>query len=364
MAHSAVGNSVPDPFARRSRLVRYLAIAYLVLVGYASLYPFSGWLSPSKEARAFLTAPWPQYLTAADVILNVLAYLPLGLLLALVLMPRMRRWQAALAASLAGTVLSFAIEMIQVHLPRRIPSNVDLLCNGVGAIAGAWTAAWIGNRWLLSGELYRLRERWFHSGTVVDVCFLLLILWLVTQFNGEIWLFGNGDVRHLLPGFGSMRYSAPAYLLIEAGVAAMNFAGVALMLTAIARSFGAAAISVAILLGAALGLKTLAAAALFVPGDPALWVTPGSIWGLAIGILLWALAALAPKPVQVAIAAALIALAMALVNAAPENPYLSAALQVWQHGHYASINELTRVLSSAWSFAAIAFLAYAGYRLR
>lgn len=364
MSSSALQEHKSASFARSSRLVRYLALAYLLLVGYASLYPFSGWLSPSKELRAFLTAPWPQYLTATDVTLNVLAYLPVGVLLTLVLMPRMPRWRAALVASLTGVVLSFAIEMIQVYLPRRIPSNVDLLLNTAGALAGAWFAAWIGNRWLLSGEMYRLRERWFHSGTVVDVGFLLLTLWLVTQFNGEIWLFGNGDVRQLLPGVGSMRYSAPAYLLIEAGVAAMNFAAVALMLTALSRSIGAAAISVAVLLAVALGLKTLAAAALFVPGNPALWITPGSLWGLAIGAALWAMLALVPKPLQIAAAAGLLALAMALVNAAPENPYLNAALQVWQHGHYASLNELTRLLSSAWSFAAIAFLAYAGYRLR
>jgi VanZ family protein len=336
----------------------------LLLVGYASLYPFSGWLSPSSEARAFLTAPWPQYLTATDVTLNVLAYLPVGLLLALTLMPRMPRWSAAAAASICGIALSFAIEMIQVYLPGRIPSNVDLLCNGAGALTGACLAALTGNRWLLSGELYRLRERWFRSGTPADVCFLLLTLWLATQLNAEIWLFGNGDVRHLLPGVSGMGYNARAYLLTEAGVAALNFAGVALMLTAIARSLSGAAVSLAVLLAAALGLKTLAAAVLFVPGNPFLWITPGSVRGLGAGVVLWAALLFAPRSLQVTAAATLLALAMALVNAAPENPYLSATLLVWQHGHYASLNQLTRLLSSGWSFAAIAFLAYAGYRLR
>ena len=52
------------------------------------------------------------------------------------------------------------------------------------------------------------------------------------------------------------------------------------------------------------------------------------------------------------------------MNAAPENPYLAAALRVWQYGHYGVVNGMTRVLSSAWSFVAIAYLAYAGYRLR
>ncbi|MGH8677277.1 MAG: VanZ family protein [Burkholderiales bacterium] len=354
----------PAPSARKSKLVLYLAVAYLVLVAYASLYPFSDWRVPSQEVRAFLTAPWPHYLTWADVALNVLAYMPIGLLVALTLLPRIPKWFAALVAAVLGVALSLIIEMVQVYIPARIPSNVDLLCNGIGAIAGAWLAAWLGDPWLLSGELYRLRERWFYAGTTVDVCFLLLALWLVTQLNAEIWLFGNGDVRQLLPEVGAVRYSARAYALIEAGVAALNVAGVGLMLAAISRSLRSAAVSVALLLGIALLLKSLASTALFVPGNPALWVTPGSIWGLAAGLIVWTSLVAAPKPLQVASAATFLALGTALVNAAPENPYLSATLQVWQHGHYASLTELTRALSGAWSFAAIAFLAYAGYRLK
>ncbi len=350
--------------ARNSKLAHYLTIAYLALVGYASLYPFSDWRVPSPEVRGFLSAPWPYYLTWADVMLNVLAYVPVGLLVALVFMPRMPRWLAVMLASVIGVALSLVIEIVQVYIPARIPSNVDLLWNGSGAIAGAWLAAWIGNRWILSGELYRLRERWFHAGSVVDICFLLLALWLVTQLNADIWLFGNGDVRHLLPEVSAVTYSAPAYALIEAGVAALNFAGVGLMLAAISRSLPASAVSAALLLGVALLLKTFAAVVLFVPGNPALWLTPGSIWGLAAGLLIWMSLLVTPKPLQIAAAAMFLALAMALVNAAPEHPYVNATLQVWRHGHYGSLTELTRVLSGAWSFAAIAFLAYAGYRLK
>ena len=364
MDTSALTDSASASFARSSRLVRYLAIAYLGLVAYASLYPFSGWLAPSIQVRDLLTAPWPRYLTVADVSLNVLAYLPLGLLLALALMPRMPRWLAAVVAAAAGVVLSFSIEAAQIYLPGRVPSNVDLLCNAIGAAVGAAIAAGLGERWLLSGELYRVRRRLFHHGTAVDFGFLLLTLWLITQLNGEIWLFGNGDIRHLIPGTAAIGYSARGYPFFEAGVAALNLAGVALLLTAMSRSPVAAIASVAGLVGLALVLKTLAAAALFVPGNPLLWVTPGSVWGLLAGAALWAVLALAPKALQLAVAAMLLALATALVNAAPENPYLSAILQVWQHGHFASLNQLTRMLSSAWSFLAIAYLVYAGFRLR
>ncbi|HWQ39029.1 MAG TPA: VanZ family protein [Burkholderiales bacterium] len=353
----------PVPYAKSSKLVRYLAVAYLLLVAYTSLYPFTGWHRPDEEVRAFLASDWPRFLTWSDVALNALAYLPAGFLLTLILMPLMRRSLAAVAAAALAAGISLGFEFIQTYLPARIPSNVDLLCNAFGAALGALLAARFGG-WVLSGELRRLREQWFAPGAQVDFCFLLLALWLITQLNAEIWLFGNGDVRHLLPDPPAVAYSAQTYLLLEAGVAGLNGAGVLLMLSAISRSLNAAAASSVILLLLALGLKSLASAALFVSGNPLLWFTPGSSAGLAIGAIAWLALIALPRPVQAAAAAACFALGMAIVNAAPENPYLTAALRVWQHGHYGVVNELTRGLSSAWSFIAIAYLAYAGYRLR
>jgi len=95
------------------------------------------------------------------------------------------------------------------------------------------------------------------------------------QLNAEIWLFGNGDLRHLVPGEVSVSYSAESYRTFEAAVAALNFAGVAFVLTAVARSFLGAAVSLIALDAAALALKTIASSALFIPGNPSLWVDAG-----------------------------------------------------------------------------------------
>lgn len=349
-------------YARNSRLADYLAVAYLALVGYASLYPFTGWRAPVDDITAFVSADWPFYVTAADVVLNLLAYFPAGLLLTLTLMGRMPRLPAALSGILAGTATSLAIELAQVYLPSRIPSNVDLLTNTGGTMLGAAAAYRFGERWLLSGELYRMRERFFQPGALTDVGFVLLALWLLTQLNAEIWLFGNGDLRHLVPGNVSVSYSAESYRYLETGVAALNFAGVALLLTAIARSVVGATVSLAALTAAALGLKTIASSALFIPGNPALWLTPGSVLGLALGILVWLLFARTAKPVLVRAAAACLALGLVLVNLAPENPYLVAALQVWRHGHYVSFNGMTRLLSASWPFLALAYLIFLARR--
>ncbi len=206
---SGLQHTHSGPFVRSSRLVAYLTVTYLVLVVYTSLHPFSQWRAPAQEVREFLIAPWPVYFTWGDLALNVLAYVPVGALVTLVLIPYMRAAVAATSAALLAIGLSLSIEVAQVFLPGRIPANADLLCNGLGALAGAMLAVVIAGRSQPFARLYRLRERLFHAGTPVDICFLLLALWLATQFNAEIRLFGNGDIRHLLAERSRRRLQPP-----------------------------------------------------------------------------------------------------------------------------------------------------------
>lgn len=349
-------------YARSSTLVRYLAVAYLALVVHASLYPFTGWRIPAESATAFVLAAWPFYMTGADIVLNVLAYFPLGLLLTLILMDRMSGSVATLLGVLAAATASFVLELLQVYLPSRIPSNVDLLSNAAGALLGAVTARAFGSRWLLSGELYRLRERYFQPGASTDIGFLLLGIWLMTQLNAEIWLFGNGDLRHLVPGDVGVSYSAESYRYLEAGVAALNFAGVACLITAMARSATSAAIALAGTSALALALKSVASAALFVPGNAKLWLTQGSMLGLAAGVVVWLLVARLPRKALTWAALVFLALGTLLVNVAPENPYLVAALKVLQGGYYHGFNGMTRLLSAIWPFVVIAYLLFPARR--
>jgi len=354
--------STETRFARSSTLVRYLAVAYLALVVHASLYPFTGWRVPAEGATAFVFAAWPFYMTGADIVLNVLAYFPLGLLLTLILMDRMPGSTAAVLGVLAGTATSFVLELSQGYLPSRIPSNVDLLSNAAGAVLGALTARAFGVRWLLSGELYRLRGRYFQPGASTDIGFLLLGIWLMTQLNAEIWLFGNGDLRHLVPGDVGVSYSADSYRYLEAGVAALNFAGVACLISAMARSATSAAFMLAGTTAAALFLKSVASAALFIPGNAKLWLTQGSMLGLAAGVIVWLLVARLPRRALTWAALVFLAAGTILVNVAPENPYLVAALKVLQGGYYHGFNGMTRLLSAIWPFAVIAYLLFPARR--
>ena len=131
-----LAESLPDRQPPATALPRYLCIAYVLLVTYASLHPFSGWRDPGLPVLTFLQAPWPRYWTVFDLVVNVLAYLPLGFLLTLTLRGISGRWLAAFASLLLGVLLSFTLESIQTWLPSRVASNVDLACNSLGCGLG------------------------------------------------------------------------------------------------------------------------------------------------------------------------------------------------------------------------------------
>jgi hypothetical protein len=65
-----------------------------------------------------------------------------------------------------------------------------------------------------------------------------------------------------------------------------------------------------------------------------------------------------PRTARLALGAVLLMVATVLVNLAPPNPYFTATLKVWEQGHFLNFNGLTRLVSSAWPFAALAYLVW------
>ncbi len=340
--------------------MRYLAAGYTLLIVYASLYPFVGWRDPHDGPFDFLFLAWPPYYTVSDLLLNVLGYIPLGLLLALVLLPFTGARGAAILSTLGGTVLSVVMEAIQHYISVRVASNLDVLTNSLGAMLGALLAVTVGDRWLLSGNLYRLRQRMFLPGAAVDLGFALIVLWLFTQLNPEVWLFGTGDLRPYLALHRYFAFDPASYRWLETAVTALNLAAICLLLTALGKARNTLAGPLLALICAALLLKTAAAMTLFRPGDAALWLTPGSMLGIPAGLLLYLALAPLPRALQAASAAALLLTAAALINLAPGNPYLDASVRVWRHGHFLSFNGVTQLAAALWPAVAALYLGWLG----
>ncbi len=344
------GSAVPAT----PRLPLYAAVAYGLLILYASLYPFSGWRDTGAPLLAFLAAAWPHYFTGFDLVSNVAVYLPFGFFLAAVLQSRQPRWLAALLATLSAVLLSAAMETLQNYLPSRVPSNVDLACNALGGLLGAIEGVRRAPTFLDGGKLHALRHRWVIGDAAGDAGLVLMGLWLLLQLNPEILLFGSGDLRHWLGLEEMLPFDVERFSRIETLITAANTLAAGLITSCLLRrrSWQGALL----ILLAALLIHTLAAATILAPEQALRWITPGNTAGLILGItLLIPLFALHPA-LRRALAGSALLLATVLVNLAPENPYLAEAAQIWRHGHFLNFNGLTRLASILWPFLALPWL--------
>jgi hypothetical protein len=303
----------------------------------------------------FLLTPWSRWIGAFDIAVNVLGYLPYGLLCVAALYPRVKGAAAFAAALASGALLCTLLEAGQNYLPTRFATNLDVLANVAGIAAGALLGVRLAP-WLLEhGPYRRMRTAAFLPGAAVDLGLVLLGLWLFTQLNPATLLFGTGDLRDLLavPQGGQPR--APEYFVsIEAITAAANLVTVALLVSALAAPGRPVRAMFIGLVAAALAVKAFAFALL--RADALVWLTPGARDGLIAGVLLGLAAVSLPRSARLGLAAVLIVAAAVLVNLAPPNPYFAAILRVWQQGHFFNFNGLTRLVSAAWPFIAVAYL--------
>ena len=337
--------------APASRLALYLAGAYTALAVYGSLYPFTGWTDSGAPLTAYLTAGWPRYTTAFDIATNVAAYVPMGFLWVAALRPGLGRWLAPLSAVVIGMLLSLSLETLQNFLPSRVPSNLDFGGNVLGTLAGAIAGGFWGATLVDGGRLHDLRHRVFVAGTMADKGLMLVLLWLLTQFNPETLLFGNGDLRDLL-GLDALAYEVDDFARVEAMIVGANTFAVAMLVSLLARG----RLTVPILLVAGLVAKSFAFELIMNGHDGLAWATEGSLAGLGAGVGLWLPASLLPHRWRQALATLALLFAAIVVNLAPENPYLENTFQVWNPGEFLNFHGLTRLTSNLWPFLALPWL--------
>jgi VanZ family protein len=337
-----------------SRLPFYLAGAYTLLALYGSLHPFAGWRDSGIAPFAFLASGWPRYTTGFDLVVNILAYLPLGFLWATVLSTRLPARAAFLLAALAGGLLSLGVEAAQNYLPSRVPSNLDFACNSLGAVLGAAAGLRWGRVLLDGGRLHAWRERRFLPGLAGDRGLLLIGLWLLAQLNPETFLFGNGNLRGLLGLPAALEFEAGRVIEMELGAVAAHTLAIALIGSRLAANHPV--LLPLALVGAAMLVKSFALMLLMQSVHGFAWLTPGTLAGLAFGMLLWSAALRLSAGERQAVAAMALMLATVFANLMPDNPYFEHTLSVWRQGHFLNFNGLTRLASSLWPFLALPWL--------
>ncbi|MFD2364885.1 VanZ family protein [Pseudoduganella sp. GCM10020061] len=364
--------------SRPSTVARAALLAYLFLIVYASWFPFTGWRKSGLPPFAFANLDWPRYWTAFDASVNVIGYIPLGVLVVYSLYPRVRGFLAVILAALCGVLVSGTMEAVQTFLPSRVPSNLDFFTNSLGALVGAIVGAASARTYLDRSRLYKLRIRWFapHAGQGL----VLIALWPLAQIYPQPYLFGHGQVLPILSGWlsrllemeidlvalirrgGAM--TPEQYWLSETIITACGLTGAALCLLCLMRRGSAPrGVLVAVLIGAALLVKALASAILFTPDNAWMWVTPGAEGGQVIGVLMVAGLAFAPQVAQQRLAVLTLLISLLVVNTIPVNPYFVATLQTWTQGKFLNFNGAAQFLSLMWPFFAIWWLLLPAHRL-
>jgi len=341
---------------RASPLARLLFLAYVLIVVYATLYPFAGWRDPGISAFAFLTAFKPRYISPFDLYFNVVGYVPYGWLAVLAMRPNLQGVAAFGLALISGTALALMLEATQTFLPTRFASNLDVACNAAGVAIGALLGARSARWFLGEGPLLHWRAVHVLPGTRADAGLVLLALWLITQLNPASLLFGAGDLRDLFRQPAGSGYEADVFVAIEAMTAACNLVAVGLTASALLAPGAPVRRTLFGLIALALLAKASAFAMLRQADYVFHWMTPGALLGLATGLPVLFAACMLPRFMRLAVAAVLLMGATVLVNLAPANPYLAAALTAWGQGHFLNFNGLTRLLSSLWPFAAVLYL--------
>lgn len=364
--------------SRASPIARAALLAYVLLIVYASWYPFSGWRDNGVPLFAFLNLVKQRYWTGFDVGVNIAGYIPFGILIVLSLYPRIRGIWAVLLAALAGVLVTGTMEAVQNFLPSRVPSNLDFITNAGGCLAGAILGALWAPGLLDRSRLFKLRRRWFLPHASQGL--VLVAIWPLAQIYPQSYLFGHGQVLPIISGWLSSWFdteidlvamlrpgddimTVEQYWLSETIITACGMTGAALTLMCLVRR-GAPRFSLMLaLMAAALVVKAFASSLLFRPDNALVWVTPGAEGGFLIGLIMLSGLVFAPQVAQRRLAVVTLVLSLIVVNTIPVNPYFSSTLQGWVQGKFLNFNGAAEFLSLLWPFFALWFLLLPSHKL-
>ena len=346
-----------------------LALIYAVLIVFASLFPFDGWRAQGIDPRVFLFAKIPPpYWTWFDVNINIVGYAPLGFFLALALM---RSGKPVLPVPLAfacGTLLSLCMEFLQIYLPRRVPSNLDLVLNAGGTLVGALLAALLERLGALS-RWSAFRSKWLgdDSGGVL----VLLALWPFALLFPAAVPFGLGQVLERLDEtLQDLLLSTPFEDWLPLGDFAMTPLSLVtemlcvmlglwipcLLAYCAVRHMGRRALAALVLVLLGVGVTALSAALSWGPAHAWEWVDLPvriGVWG---GLGLAVIALPASRRMCAVLLLLVLVLHLSILNQAPTNVYFAQTLQAWEQGRFIRFYGLGQWLGWLWPYVTLVYV--------
>jgi VanZ family protein len=326
-----------------------LLAVWLLLIAYASLYPFLPLRLTSVDAvLAFFVKP--RFTVAYDVAWNVIAYIPLGTLACLYF--RQDGQGARAIARGVGLAVAFSLlmEVMQLFVPNRVASIYDVMANAAGALVGA-LVFFDPLYSVVTRPLGELREQVIIPGAWGDAGLMLVILWLIAQLNPALPFFGAGNIVGSDAGLVELS-------LLQWGAVALSICGFGLFISALVRGSQGSLRVTLVLLSVALWLKFLGTSFVIHPHVSAEWASAGRVAGLTVGLLLFVPLRRIARPARIYLAIVMILAGALFSKIFGAYSALDEFLRLfrWPHGQLASFATLTRFLHELWPFAALVFL--------
>jgi VanZ family protein len=325
----------------------------IFIVIYATLLPFTGWRVPDSVSWQGLVRP---YQTDLDLVLNVAAYVPVGLLLTVALLRSGAR-RPLVKAVLIASGISFTLEALQIFLPGRVAALHDWLANSAGGWMGAaFAVSAQGQR--MGAAIASLRERWLAPGAEAEWGLVLLMIWLIAQSNPAVPFFEAGQLANALTRDWQTAESGAWSLLPQIIAIALNVCGFALFLAVWVNTRIFAGLPALYALAAGLVVKFLAAGLLLKAPLLESWLGPASTLGLIAGYF-FALVLLAAAPRTRLFLATLLIFAGGLMARLSGNyEGLDGMLRLFDRPHpqLGAFAGLTRWMNELWPVMTFAYL--------
>lgn len=339
-----------------ARLRRYLAVVYVLFIVYASLSPFTGWREQGFDFIEVLQSPLAQTYTWFDLVVNVSAYLPLGLLLGFALRVRLGAVWGVLLATVVGALLSGALEYAQMYLPSRVSSNVDLLANSGGTLFGALLAVSIApSGWF--AVVMRWRQSLFHSGGSIDFGLALVALWMFAQVNPSLPMLGNVFISEVARQ-PFVPHPAEPFRWLESAAVALNLLMLGGLLLTLLQQRRHALGGLVLILAVVAAVKFVAAAVLLKSWALLLWLNGEAMLGICGGMLLLLAAHALPRMLLlwggVGVTLVYLGLAHGLLDSG--SPSAARPLFHWHYGHLLNYNGLSQTITLVFPFLLLGYL--------
>ncbi|MDD2900214.1 MAG: VanZ family protein [Desulfuromonadaceae bacterium] len=173
----------------------FLIISLLFIV-YGSLFPLSDWRMPDQRFLGIWQQALHSHISRSDLLTNLLAYIPVGYFLSSVFSRRIGSIKRIALACCVGLLLSCSLELVQLFLPARTSSPMDVAFNTFSSVLGALAFNWFGSESVFGVLFGKWRQNHIYSGAAADTGLLVFFLWGAAQLAPFVPSLDFGTVKN------------------------------------------------------------------------------------------------------------------------------------------------------------------------